>query len=42
MTSLEIVTVEEGDLAATFSLNVTNPYGFQVLCNHHANYEKVI
>jgi len=29
-TSLEIVTVEKGDFAATFSLNVTNPYGFQI------------
>merc|ERR1712192_100922 len=28
--SLEIVRVEKGDLEATFSLNVTNPYGFQI------------
>ena len=31
LTLLEIGTVEKKDLAATFSLNVTNPYGFQVL-----------
>ena len=34
LTLLEIGTVEKRDLAATFSLNVTNPYGFQVLCNY--------
>ena len=28
--SLEISAVEEKDLAATYSLNVTNPYGSQV------------
>merc|ERR1712037_760006 len=30
LTSLEIATVEKRDLAAVFSLNVTNPYGFQI------------
>ena len=28
--SLEISAVEKKDLAATYSLNVTNPYGSQV------------
>ena len=32
--------MEKGDLAATFSLNVTNPYGFQVLCKDHVIFEK--
>merc|ERR1712210_397178 len=30
LTSLEIGTVEKRDLAAIFSLNVANPYGFQI------------
>ena len=42
LTSLEIATVEKRDLAAVFSLNVTNPYGFQVLCSHHASYGQII
>ena len=42
LTSLEIGTVEKRDLAATFSLNVTNPYGFQVLCNYHTSYGQII
>ena len=42
LTSLEIGTVEKRDLAAVFSLNVTNPYGFQVLCSHHASYGQII
>ena len=32
--ALEIAAVQEKDLAATFSLNVTNTYGFQVFSNN--------